>query len=211
MTQTRPRVLLIDDHRVVAEGLVRLLSERAEIVETLSDGRQALEAVRRVRPDVLIVDISMPHMSGLEVLRRLRQQGIDVKTIVLTMFADPGIAVEALEAGASAFVLKEASGDELLDAIRVVLDGGTYLSADLTKDVVTRMVEGDPREVELTVRQQEVLRMIVRGLRAKEIASALDMPTRTVETVKYRMMQLLNVHSTAELVRYAVERGLISR
>jgi DNA-binding NarL/FixJ family response regulator len=206
---TRPRVLLVDDHRVVAEGLVRLLSDRVEIVGVVADGREAVAAVRRLRPDLLIMDISMPHESGLQVLRRLRLEQLEVRTIILTMHADPGIAVEALAAGASGFVLKEASGDELLKAIDVAQEGGTYLQADLTRDIVARMIGGtDPRGVELTPRQAEVIRLLARGLRAKEIASMLDVSTRTVETTKYRAMELLNVHSTAELVRYAIEHRL---
>lgn len=208
---SRPRVLIVDDHRVVAEGLVRLLSDRFDVVDTINDGRLAVEAVSRLRPAVVLLDISMPFVSGLEVMRQLKRHRVDSRAIMLTMHADPDIAVAALKAGASGFVLKDASGDELVTALEVVLEGGVFLASGLTKDVVTLMVgTADPGRVELTAQQREVLRLIVRGQRAKEIASTLDMSVRAVEAMKYRMMQLLNVHSTAELVRYAVEHRLVT-
>ena len=205
-----PKVLIADDHRVVAEGLVRLLSDRFDIVATVNDGDGVLDAAVRLRPDVILLDISMPHVSGLEAMRHLRRREIDSKVIVLTMHANAALAVEALKAGASGFVLKESSGEELLTALDVVMSGGTYLVSSLTKEILTLMVGAtDPTHVELTTQQREVLRLIVRGQRAKEIADLLEMTTRSVEAVKYRMMHLLNVHSTAELVRYAVEHRLV--
>ena len=204
-------ILFVDDHRVVAEGLVRLLSDGFEIVGTITDARLVLDAVSRLRPDVVILDLSMPTVSGFEVLRQLKERGDEVKAIVLTMHADPRLAVEALKAGARGFVLKESSGDELLAALDVVLRGGTYLAARLTKDVLTSMVGAtDPGRVELTPRQREILRLIVMGQRAKEIAGTLEMSTRSVETTKYKMMQAFNVHSTPELVRYAIEHRLVT-
>jgi DNA-binding NarL/FixJ family response regulator len=206
-----PSVLIVDDHKVVAEGLVRLLGDSHEIAGTINDGSLVLEAVRRLRPDVIVLDITMANVSGLEVLRQLTANDIPFKAIVLTMHADANIAVEALRTGASGFVLKESSGEELLIALQVVLAGGTYLAQGLTKEIVNLMVGAtDPSRVELTPRQQEVLRLIVRGQRAKEIAVALDMSTRGVEAAKYKMMQLLHVHSTAELVRYAIEHRLVT-
>lgn len=206
----RPRVLIVDDHKVVAEGLVRLLSDHFTIVETVTDGSLVLDMARRYRPDVIVLDISLPGVSGLEVIHQLRHAGLESKVVVLTMHADASLAVEALSAGASGFVLKEAGGAELLGALEVVLSGGTYLPTDLTKDIVTMMVGAtDPGRVELSAIQREVLRLIVSGQRAKEIAGALEISTRSVESIKYKTMQLLNVHSTAELVRYAVEHRLV--
>ena len=206
-----PKVLIADDHKVVTEGLVRLLSERFQIVGTVGDGRLVVETVARLCPDAILLDVSMPNVSGLEALRQLRQHGITVKAIVLTMHADANLAVEALKAGASGFVLKEAGGDELLAAIDIVLAGGTYLATGLTKEILTLMVGAtDPTRVELTARQREVLRLIVQGQRAKEIAATLEMSTRSVEAIKYKVMQTLNVHSTAELVRYTVENRLVA-
>jgi DNA-binding NarL/FixJ family response regulator len=165
--------------------------------------------VTRLRPDVVLLDLSMAHVTGLEALRQLREQGIPFKAIVLTMYADANLAVEALKAGASGFVLKESSGEELVTAIDVVLGGGTYLASRMTKDIVTLMVGSGTSSPALTGLQKEVLRLIVRGQRAKEIAAALEISARSVEAIKYKMMQALGVHSTAELVRFAIERRLV--
>jgi DNA-binding NarL/FixJ family response regulator len=206
-----PRVLIVDDHQVVVDGLVRLLHERVEIVAALTDARLLLDAVTRLLPDVVVLDISMPHISGLEAMQQLIRRGVACHVLVLTMHADANLAVEALRAGASGFVLKESSGDELVKAINLVLAGTTYLPPALTKEIVTLMAGAtDPLRVTLTTTQREVLRLIVRGHRAKEIASVLDMPTRSVEAIKYKTMQLLNVHSTAELVRYVIEHRLVT-
>jgi DNA-binding NarL/FixJ family response regulator len=207
----RPRVLIADDHRVMADGLVRLLGDRCEIVDTVRDGGDVLDAAMRLHPDVIVLDVSMPHVSGLEAMRQLREHGVEAKVIILTMHADASLAVEALRTGASGFVLKDSSGDELLTALETVLGGATYLAADLTKEILTLMVgAADPGQMQLTTRQQEILRLIVRGQRAKEIAGTLDMSPRSVEAAKYKMMQQLNLHSTAELVRYAIEHRLVT-
>jgi len=203
--------LVVDDHRVVAEGLVRLLGDEFEIVDIITDGQLAPKAVSELKPDVVLLDVSMPTISGLEVIRQLKQCQSEFRTIVLTMHADAHLAVEALKAGASGFVLKEASGEELLTAVRVVLRGDTYLASGLTKEILTLMVgSADAADVQLTTEQREVLRLIVRGLRTKEIAGMLDMSTRNVDLIKSKMMNRLNVHSTAELVRYTVEHRLIT-
>ena len=206
-----PKILIVDDHRVVIDGLVRLLSDHFDIVGAITDGRDVLNAAVQLKPDVVLLDISLPSISGLEVMRQLREHGIAAKAIVLTMHSDASLAVEALKTGASGFVLKESSGDELLMALHVVLQGGTYLASNLTKEVVTLMVgAADPSRVELAPQQREVLRLIMRGQRVKEIAGTLEMSPRSVETLKYKTMQALNVHSTAELVRYAIEHRLVT-
>jgi DNA-binding NarL/FixJ family response regulator len=204
-------MLIVDDHKVMTEGLVRVLGDRFEIVETVHDGRLVLDAAERHAPAIILLDISMPDVSGVEVLRRLRARGAAARIIVLTMHADPNLAIEALRAGASGFVLKQSSGEELLAALETVLGGGTYLPSELTKDILRLMVGGtDPGRVTLTALQQEVLRLIVRGLRAKEIASTLQVSMGSILAAKYKTMQLLHVRSTAELIRYAVEHRLVS-
>jgi DNA-binding NarL/FixJ family response regulator len=204
------RVLIVDDHRVVVEGFVRLLSDQYEIVGTITDARRALDAIAESQPDVVLLDISMPYVSGFRVLNDLRARGHTCKVIVLTMHADPNLAVEALKGGASGFLLKESSGEELVSAIQSVLTGCTYLASGLTKEILTLMVgAADPNRLDLTAQQREVLRLIVKGRRAKEIAGTLELSTRSVEAIKYRLMQQLNVHSTAELVRYAVEHNVV--
>jgi DNA-binding NarL/FixJ family response regulator len=205
----RPRVLIVDDHKLFAEGLAQVIQDRFEIVGSLLDGSLLTAAVVRLRPDVVLLDASMPQVGGLEALRRLKAAHVDCKAILLTMHADPRLAIEALKAGASGFVLKESSHEELLVAVDAVLDGRTYLTSRLTKEVLSLMAgPAEPGRVELTPRQREVLRLIVRGQRVKEIAAALDLSPRSVEAIKYRMMQDLNVHSTAALVRYALEHRL---
>ena len=206
----RPKILLVDDHKIVAEGLLRLLSDRADIIGSVNDGNLVVDAVTRLNPDVVILDISMPTISGLEAIRQLRANQLDVKVIVLTMFADAALAVETLRAGAQGFVLKESSGDELLTALDAVMNGQSYLAASLTKDIVTLMVgTADPKRVTLTAQQREVLRLIVRGQRAKEVAATLGLSPRSIVAIKHKLMQSLQVHSTAELVRYAVEHRLV--
>lgn len=204
-----PRVLIVDDHKLFAEGLAQILKGRVEIVESVSDGSQLVEAAGRAHPDVILLDVSMPNVGGLEALKRLKAKDRDCKVILLTMHADARLATEALKAGASGFILKESSGDELLAAIDAVLDGRTYLTSMLTKDVLS-MMSAPPKSdlVELTPRQQEVLRLIVDGRRVKEIATALNLSPRSVEAIKYRMMQELGVNSTAALVRYAIQHNL---
>ena len=207
----RPRLLIVDDHQIVVDGLVRLLGERFDIIETLTDGLGVVEDVCRLKPDVVLIDLSIPHISGLEIIRRLRTRAATVKVIVLTMHADASLAVESFRLGASAFVLKQSSGEELLAALESVLDGATYLASQITKEVVQFMVDGvDQSRVVLSARQQEVLRLIVMGQRAKEVAATLGVSTRTVEAIKYQIMRLLGVRSTAELVRYTIEHQTIS-
>jgi len=206
----RPRVLLVDDHKIVAEGLVQLLSDRAEIIDIISDGNLVLEAVLRERPDVVVLDISLPGVSGLEVIRQIKTHRLETKIIVLTMFAEAAIAVEAMRAGAAAFVLKESSGDELLTALQTVLNGQWYVAASLTKEIVTLMVDGgDATRVSLSSQQREVLRLIVRGQRLKEVATTMGLSPRTIVGVKQKLMHTLQVSSTAELVRYALEHRLV--
>lgn len=206
----RNTVLLADDHAIVMEGLARLLQEQDfDIVGAVSDGHRLVEAAKRLRPDVIVTDLTMPGLSGLDVLTRLRAERVDSKIIVLTMHNDAGLATVAMREGASAFLLKESAGEELLIAIRHVLQGRVYLTPALTRDVMERMA-GFPGALEpqLTPRQRDVLRLIVKGQRMKEIAANLGVSTRTVETHKYEMMQALGLHSTAELVRYALDRRL---
>jgi len=210
----RATVLLADDHAVVAEGLASLLRSEFQVVGTVTDGAELLEAARRSRPDVIVTDLAMPGMSGLDALRRLRADGdapatSRARVIVLTMHADPELAAEALRAGASGFILKHATGTELVAAIRAALRGKTYLSAELADDVLGRLAEPEaPRGQKLTARQREVVRLLADGRTMKEVAVTLGVSPRTVETHKYQIMEALGLGSTAELIRYAIEHGL---
>jgi len=207
----RHTVLLADDHAIVTDGLARLLREHEfDVVGAVGDGHLLIDAARQHRPDVIVTDLSMPGLSGLDVLARLRAERIDSKVVVLTMHNDADLATVAMRAGASGFLLKESAGEELVAAIRQALQGRVYLTPALTRDVMERMAgSAGASEPQLTPRQRDVLRLIVKGQRMKEIAANLGLSTRTVETHKYEMMEALGLHSTAELVRYALDRRLV--
>jgi DNA-binding NarL/FixJ family response regulator len=203
-------VLLADDHIVFTDGIVRILCDHFEVVGTVRDGSSLVEAATRLRPDVIVSDISMPTLSGLEGLRQLKAHHIETRMIFLTMHADAKLAAEAFRLGARGFVLKQSSGDELVKAIQAVIEGHKYMSAALTEEVLSLMSEPAASPgLELSSRQKEVLRLIVNGHRMKEIAATLNLSPRTVETIKYEMMRDLRLHSTTELVKYAIENRLV--
>jgi len=205
----RPTVLLADDHPVVAEGLASVLRSEFSVVGAVTTGTQLLDATRRLKPDVIVTDLAMPGMSGLEALRRLKADGLAPKVIVLTMHADAELAAEALRAGAAGFVVKHAAGTELVAAIRSALRGKTYVTPELAPDVVSTLAEpGASGRDSLTPRQREVVRLLADGRTMKEVAAALGVSPRTVETHKYQVMEALGLTTTAELIRYAVARGL---
>ena len=199
-------VVIADDHAIVREGLVALLKEHDfDVVAAVGDGHELLAAARRLRADVVVTDLSMPGLSGLEVMTRLKAEHIDSKVIVLTMHQDAELATRAMRAGARAYLLKHSAGEELLTAIRQVMEDRAYLTPALTKEVIERMSSpGDQAAPELTMRQREVLRLILEGRRMKEIAATLQLSSRTVETHKYQMMQTLGVrvHRGADQVRH---------
>jgi DNA-binding NarL/FixJ family response regulator len=207
----RNTVLLADDHTIVRDGLVSLLKEHDfDVVGAVGDGRLLIEAARRLRPDVIVTDLSMPGMDGLDVLERLKTERIESKVVVLTMHSNPELATRAMRGGAAGFLLKESAGEELLTAISQALQGRVYLTPTLTRDVMERLAApSGGMEPQLTPRQRDVLALIVKGQRMKEIAANLQLSTRTVETHKYEMMQALGLHSTAELVKYAIDHSLI--
>jgi DNA-binding NarL/FixJ family response regulator len=205
-------VLVADDHAIVKEGLVSLLKDHDfDVVGAVGDGHQLLDAARRLRPDLIVTDLSMPGLSGLDVLTRLKAEHVDSKIIVLTMHNDADLATRAMRAGASGFLLKHSAGEELLKAVQQAVEDRVYLTPALTKEVIERMaIPQDQAEPQLTTRQREVLRLILEGRRMKEIAATLHLSARTVETHKYQMMKTLGVYSTAELVKYAIEHRLIA-
>jgi DNA-binding NarL/FixJ family response regulator len=209
----RPRVLLADDHLMVAEALKSLLSPEFDLVGVVEDGRALLEAAGRLRPDVIVADVTMPHLNGIDALVRLRQDGDRTPVVFLTMHRDVSFARRALEAGASGFVLKHSAPVELIAAIRAALQGKTYLTPQLTGEVLQAMKEG-PEQVgepidSLTPRQREVLQLLAEGRSAKEIASSLEISTRTVEFHKYQAMETLGLHTNAELIHFAIKHGLV--
>lgn len=210
---TRPRVLLADDHRLVAEGLTRLLSEDCDLAGVVEDGRALVEAARRLKPDVIVADISMPLLNGIDALVQLKQEDPGVRVVFLTMHPDVAYARRAIEAGALGYVLKHSAPAELTLAIRAALRGQTFITPDLAGEVLKDMRDGvtaaDPMAA-LTDRQREVLRLVVAGRSAKEIAHALDISPRTVEFHKYRLMESLGLKNNAELIHFAIKNGIVA-
>ena len=210
---TRPRILMADDHRMVAEGLRGVLEPTYELVDIVADGRQLVEAAQRLQPDVIVADISMPQLNGLDAIVQIRRDGCPAKIVFLTMHCDALYAVRAMRAGASAYVLKQSASTELLTAIREALAGRTYVAPALA-DVVARMLAAAPEQADtdvlLTPRQREVLQLFAEGHSAKEVAKLLQISVRTAENHKAHIMQLLGTTSTADLVQCAIRHGLIA-
>ena len=210
---TRPRVLLADDHRIVAQGLKSILSTEFDLAGVVEDGRAMVEAAKTLRPDVIVADVSMPLLNGIDALEMLRQQGIGIPVVFLTMHGHAGYARRALSAGAAGSVLKHAAPEELVQAIRAALDGGTFVSPALARAVFESTPQGGAEAGErialLTARQREMVRMLADGLTAKEIARKLGVSSRTVESQKYQIMESLGAQSSAELIRLAIRHGIV--
>jgi DNA-binding NarL/FixJ family response regulator len=211
---SRPRVLLADDHRIMAEGLRALLEPEFELVGIVGDGRELVAAARKLRPDVVVADVTMPALNGIEAAAQLRQAGVAARVVFLTMHRDVAYARRALEAGASGFVLKHSAPAELVTAIREALDGKTYLTPVIAGDLLRSYREDGPRSPDtarrLTARQREVLQLVAEGRSAKEIAALLHISVRTAEFHRERVMHALGLGTTAELVQYAIRNGIIS-
>ena len=207
---TRPRILMADDHLMLLEAFRALLEPEFEVVGTVTDGRTLLEAFARLHPDVVLIDVAMPLLNGLDAGRQLKAQRRSVKLIYLTMNPDPDLAGEALRLGASGYVLKSSAAQELKQAIREALNGRTYITPLITRDVVGALLEPRSPRQELTTRQREVLQLLAEGRSMKEVAAILDLTPRTVAFHKYRMMEQLRVKSSAELVQFAVRQGIVA-
>ena len=203
------RLVLADDHVMFAQGLESLLHEEFELLGTAGNGEELVAATLRLNPDVILVDISMPVLNGFDAVRRIRQEGNEAKIIFLTMHDDATLLAEAFRCGASGYILKQAAGEELVNAIKEVAQGNNYVSPLVTKLPTEPLTEAPPRTT-ITPRQREVLELISRGLTMKEIAAELNISTRTAESHKYEMMQTLGVETTAELIRFSLRLGLIS-
>lgn len=208
--RSRARILIADDHALVVEGLRKLLQDEFEVVGTAEDGRALIAAAERLKPDVILVDISMPLLNGIDACARLRAVVPSSRVVILTMHADPSYAAEAFRAGAAGYVLKGSATSELLKAIRAVLGGRKYVAAALPAGVVSGPRHGEGGSGSLTARQREVLQLVAEGRGAKEIAALLRISVKTVEFHKARLMSELGLHSTAELTRYAVQHGLVA-
>ncbi len=198
---------------MVAEGLKSLLSPEFELVGVVEDGRALLAAAKRLRPDVIVADITMPQLNGIDALAPLKKENPDVKVVFLTMHAEVAYARRALEAGASGFVLKHSAPAELIAAVRAASEGQTYITPALAGEVFQAIqhgpdMAGDP-VAKLTPRQREILQLLAEGRSAKEIADTLAISARTVEFHKYQMMETLGLHHSAELVHFAIKHGIV--
>ncbi|MFZ5876602.1 MAG: response regulator [Nitrospirota bacterium] len=210
---TRPRIVLADDHLLVTDGMSSMLRSDFDVVATVENGRELVEAVRRLDPDVVITDMQMPVLNGIDAVAQLTKLKARAKVIVLTMHPDVSYAVRALRAGAAGFVLKHAAYAELATAIREVLKGRTYLTPMIAKDVLAKLMQtpDDPAGLsQLTARQREIMQLSAEGRSAKEIASTLNVSPRTVEFHKASIMDRLRLRTHSDLVREAVKHGLIA-
>ena len=210
----KPRVLLADDHKIVIEGLKNLLSDEFEIVGSVEDGRALVKKASTLYPDVIVADISMPQLNGIEAARQIKKIDKNIKIVFLTMHPDVTYAADAFEAGASGFVLKHSASSELIRAIHEAIKGRTYVTPLVAGDLIRSYQEGDSPEKKmfkkLSPRQREILQLLAEGKSAKEIASTLNISTRTVEFHKYKMMEQLNIKTSTELLQYAIKHGIIS-
>jgi DNA-binding NarL/FixJ family response regulator len=206
-------VLLADDHTIVIEGLRRVLEPHFEVVGTAADGVDLVAIAQRLRPDVIVADISMPLLSGIEAVRRIRATNRFVKVVFLTMHPDVIYVSEAFLAGASGYVLKSSAGSEILTAVREALGGRRYITATIDRAAVDAQIQRDLSSRDpfpgVPPRQREVVRMVAEGRSTKQIAEILAISARTVEFHRYRAMKSLGVHSVAELVQWAIKHRLI--
>lgn len=210
----KPRVLLADDHTLVLEGFQKLLEDHCEVVGVAEDGRALLEIAAQTRPDLILLDISMPRLNGIDAAKKLKKLVPDAKLIFVTMHADAAYINEAFKAGATGYLLKRSAAKELVQAIQSVMSGNFYVTPLITKDVISSfLTPGQPHihaADDLTARQREIVQLVAEGFSAKEIAGQLRISHRTVEFHKAKIMELLDLHTTADLVKYAVTHGLVS-
>jgi DNA-binding NarL/FixJ family response regulator len=208
----KPRVLLADDHTLLLEAFTKLLADQCEIVGAVSDGRALVESAKTLKPDVVVADIAMPMLNGIDAARQLKHLLPATKVIMLTMNEDPDLAVEAFRAGVSGYLLKRSAASELLTAIQQVMRRRSYVTPLVTAGFVGSILQ-DPQKGRtaetLTSRQREVLQLIAEGRSMKEIASILNVTPRTVAFHKYQMMEHLRIRTTAELIQFAIKHNIV--
>ena len=211
---SRPRILLGDDHTLVLDGFRKLLEDQCEIVGVAEDGRTLVRMAQELEPDIITLDISMPELNGVDAARKLKKTLPRTKLIFVTMHADPAYVNEAFKAGASGYLLKRSAGSELRQAVQSVMEGQCYVTPLVAKGLVQSVITGgklpDLKDRSLTGRQREVLQLVAEGKTVKEIASALNLSPKTVEFHKSQIMALLDLHTTAELTKYALVHGLLT-
>lgn len=209
----RRRVLLADDHTLLLDAFAKLLEPECDVVGTVADGRALLAAAEELKPDVVVLDIAMPLLNGLDAGRHLKKALPDVKLIFLTMNQDPAMAAEAFRAGASGYLLKTSAGSELIKAIKEATHGRSYVTPLITQDLVEMLMLGPKQRkgaAELTPRQREVLQLLAEGCSMKEAAQILKVTARTIAFHKYRIMDRFRLNSNAELIQFAIRQGVVS-
>jgi len=206
-----PRVLLADDHNLLLGAFEKLLAPECEIVGTASDGRTLVVEAQRLKPDVVVLDIAMPLLNGLDAGRQIKQLRKEVKLVFVTMNEDSDLAAEAFRAGASAYLLKRSAASELLVAIREVMKGRSYVTPLITEGLVGSFMDAinSKPSHDLTPRQREVLQLLAEGHSMKQVAALLNVTPRTVAFHKYRMMEQLNIRSSAELIQFAISHHIV--
>ena len=213
MREQKPaaRILIADDHQLLADACKSLLEPEFQVAGVVTDGRRLIAAATELRPDIIILDIHMPHLNGLDAGGQVKQKLPGVKLVFLTMTMEAEVATEAFRRGASAYVLKQSAGDELLLAVRKVSQGASYLSPLIAKETMTYLLNQEAisgEEKSITTRQSEILQLLAEGMSMKEVATLLDIKPGTVAFHKYQMMQTLNVKTNAELLEYAIKRHM---
>lgn len=216
MREQRPaaRILIADDHQLLADACKSLLEPEFEVVGIVTDGRDLADAVAKFSPDIIILDIYMPRLNGLDAGEQVKKKTPKIKLVFLTMTLAAEVAAEAFRRGASGYVLKQSAGDELLLAVRKVNRGGSYLSPLIAKETVTFLLNKNAHLVDqkqITKRQSEILQLLAEGLSMKQVASVIDIKPGTVAFHKYRMMETLNIRTNAELLGYALKHQMISQ
>jgi DNA-binding NarL/FixJ family response regulator len=208
---SRPRVLLADDHTLLLEAFQKMLSAECEVVGAVTNGHELLFAAASLRPDVVVLDIAMPFLNGLDAARRLKKELPAVHIVFLTMNEDPELAAEAFRAGAAAYLLKRSAAPELLTAIHEVTSGRFYMTPLVTAGVVGSMLQhaAEPPGQQLTPRQREIVQLVAEGHSLKEVGSILSISPRTVAFHKARIMEQLQIRTTAELIRYALANHIV--
>lgn len=209
------RVLLVDDHIVLRDGLKSLLNHESdiEVIGDVGDGREAISAVESLQPDVILTDISMPGLNGIESVRMLRHEHPTLKIIILSMHSGQEYVLQSLQAGANGYVVKQADASEVLAAIRSVMAGGAYLSPTISKHLINDYLSQTPEEIsgpKLTTREREVAQLIAEGQSTREISETLTISVKTVETHRMNIMKKLNAKSATDIIKYALKKGWIS-
>lgn len=207
----KPRVILADDHTMLVEAFEKLLSPECEIVAKVADGRALVAAVQTHHPDVVVLDVAMPLLNGLDAARQIKQIDRSVRLVFVTMNEDPDLAAEAFRAGGAAYLLKRSAGSELLTAIREAMKHRSYVTPLVTEGMLGALMHSTPDAGarQLTSRQREVLQLLAEGKSMKEVGSILNVTPRTVAFHKYRMMEQLKIKTNAELIQYAIRHNLI--